>query len=113
MVAEVQRDFVPGVQLILTSSTGTGEDSCLNVGFSDGSNSLTCVAGVVSNLVGLPSITLMRAGQYLIPFSPTLCLAKLLEISHVGYVLMCQRLVYWTTAVTGQYPSAILVGVHV
>ena len=54
---------VPGVQLILTSSTGTGEDSCLNVGFSDDSNSLTCVAGVVSNLVGLPSITLMREGS--------------------------------------------------
>ena len=47
------------VEFDINSITGTGEESCLSVDFSDDSNSLTCVAGVVSNLVGSPSVLLM------------------------------------------------------
>ena len=50
----------PGVELTVSSNTGSEQDSCLNVEFSDNSNSLTCVADVVSNLVNPPSITLTR-----------------------------------------------------
>ena len=47
------------VEFDINSITGTGEESCLNVDSSDDSNSLTCVAGVVSNLVEPPSVLLM------------------------------------------------------
>ena len=48
------------MELTVSSKTGSEQDSCLNVKFSDDSNSLTCVADVVSNLVNTPSITLTR-----------------------------------------------------
>ena len=54
---------VPGVELRVSSDTGSEEESCLNVEFSDDSNSLTCVADVVSNLINPPSITLTRDGS--------------------------------------------------
>ena len=47
------------MELTVSSKTGSEQDSCLNVEFSDGSNSLTCVADVVSNLVNPPSVLLM------------------------------------------------------
>ena len=48
------------MELTVSSKTGSEQDSCLNVKFSDDSNSLTCVADVVSNLVNTPSIILTR-----------------------------------------------------
>ena len=50
----------PGVELTVSSVTGSKEKRCLNVEFSDDSNSLTCVADAVSSLVNPPSITLTR-----------------------------------------------------
>ena len=54
---------VPGVELTVSSETGSEEESCLNVEFSDESNSLTCVADVVSNLVNPPRINITRDGS--------------------------------------------------
>ena len=54
---------VPGVELTVSSVTGSEEESCLNVEFSDDSNTLTCVADVVSNLVNPPSMSLTRDGS--------------------------------------------------
>ena len=54
---------VPNVTISLNSSTGSGDDSCLNVAFSDPSNTLTCVTGVVSNLLDPPNINITRDGS--------------------------------------------------
>ena len=57
---------LPGVRLPVVSSAGTGKDECLNVDFSDISDSLMCVADVVSNLVVSPDIQLIRDGNEVI-----------------------------------------------
>ena len=51
------------MELRVSASTGSEEESCLSVEFSGDSNSLTCVADVVSNLITPPSITLTRDGS--------------------------------------------------
>ena len=53
----------PDAELRVNTNTGSGDDSCLNVEFSDVPNSLTCVADVVSNLINPPRITLTRDGS--------------------------------------------------
>ena len=50
----------PHAVISLTSSTGSGDDSCLGATFTDSSNSLICVADVVSNLLETPNITITR-----------------------------------------------------
>ena len=51
---------LPGVSLPVASSAGTGKDECLNVDFSDVSDSFMCVADTVSNLVVSPDIQLIK-----------------------------------------------------
>ena len=46
------------MDITITSSTGSGEDSCLNVVFSGGSDSITCRAVVTWSLVGHTHIQL-------------------------------------------------------
>ena len=48
------------MRLPVISSAGTRKDECLNVEFSDVSDSLMCVADTVSNLVVSPDIQLIR-----------------------------------------------------
>ena len=58
---------LPGVEFIVSSSTtGSGEDSCLNVVFTDTTNSITCVADVVSNLLVPPNILIMNGDSSII-----------------------------------------------
>ena len=49
-----------GVEFTISSSAGSGESSCLNVTFTDVSNTLTCAANVVPNLLDPPNILIMN-----------------------------------------------------
>ena len=53
---------VPEVDLTVSSTRGSGDDSCLGVRFTDTSDTLSCVAGVVDNLFTDPTMTLTRDG---------------------------------------------------
>ena len=71
----------PVMKLTVSASTGSGEESCLNVEFSDVPNSLTCVANVVSNLINPPSITLTRDGSEVDSVSDHILIHSLDDIS--------------------------------
>ena len=73
------------MELTVSSNTGSEQDSCLNVKFSDDSNSLTCVADVVSNLVNLPSITLTRDSSEVASVSDHMLTHSLTESSTGEY----------------------------
>ena len=51
------------MELTVNSGAGTGQEECLNQDFDGASESLQCMADVVSNLVGPPDIKLMKDGM--------------------------------------------------
>ena len=51
------------MDITISSFTGSGEDSCLNVVFNNTSNSITCAANVVGNLLAPPIIIIMNGNS--------------------------------------------------
>ena len=52
----------PSVETQVTSSAGSGQESCLRLVFSDSANSVYCVAELVRGVVRPPSVVLTRDG---------------------------------------------------
>ena len=51
------------MNITISSFTGSGEDSCLNVVFANMSNFITCAADVVGNLLAPPNIIIMNGNS--------------------------------------------------
>ena len=52
----------PSVETQVTSSAGSGQESCLRLVFSDSANSVSCVAELVRGVARPPSVVLTKDG---------------------------------------------------